>query len=147
VDAFSARRAGIVFYLLGAALVDKAAAVSRRGRIPTRSGARSGDLEGLAKLAERYRVNKIEGNFGDGMFAKLLQPHLTARYPIWHSRPRLSLPPKVEVFRRSSSTFGRTHPGAGVPQFGGRGVLGQGPACRDGEGRAGQPGQGHAEET
>jgi hypothetical protein len=32
-------------------------------------------------LAERYRVNKIlvEANFGNGMFAKLLQPHLTAR--------------------------------------------------------------------
>ena len=54
------------------------------GGFPPGQGHAPATLEGLAKLAERYRVNKIiiEANFGDGMFAKLLQPHLTARYPV-----------------------------------------------------------------
>jgi hypothetical protein len=54
------------------------------GGFPPGQGHSIETLEGLAKLAERYKVNKIlvEANFGDGMFAKLLQPHLTARYPV-----------------------------------------------------------------
>ena len=54
------------------------------GGFPPGQGHSVETLEGLAKLAERYKVNKvlIEANFGDGMFGKLLQPHLTARYPV-----------------------------------------------------------------
>lgn len=41
-------------------------------------------LEGLAKIAARYKVNRIiiEANFGDGMFSKLLQPHLMRVHPV-----------------------------------------------------------------
>lgn len=54
------------------------------GGFPPGSGHSEETLEGLARLAERWRVNKIiiEANFGDGMFSKLLQPKLTARYPV-----------------------------------------------------------------
>lgn len=54
------------------------------GGFPPGQGHSEETLEGLAKLAERYQVNKIiiEANFGDGMFSKLLQPKLTARYPV-----------------------------------------------------------------
>jgi len=54
------------------------------GGFPPGQGHSVETLEGLAKLAERYKVNKvlIEANFGDGMFGKLLQPHLNARYPV-----------------------------------------------------------------
>ena len=51
------------------------------GGFPPGTGHSPETLEGLAKLAEKYKVNKIiiEANFGDGMYAKLLQPHLMAR--------------------------------------------------------------------
>lgn len=40
-------------------------------------------LEGLANIAKQHQVNRIlvENNFGDGMFAALLKPHLTKIYP------------------------------------------------------------------
>jgi len=42
------------------------------------SGYEDDTLEGLAKVAKRWGVNKVvaESNFGDGMFVKLLAPHL-----------------------------------------------------------------------
>jgi len=51
------------------------------GGFPPGQGHSPETLEGIAKLAEKYKVNKIiiEANFGDGMYAKLLQPHLMAR--------------------------------------------------------------------
>jgi hypothetical protein len=41
-------------------------------------------MDELAKLAARYKPNKIliEANFGDGMFTKLLQPHLMRHWPV-----------------------------------------------------------------
>lgn len=40
-------------------------------------------LEALAKVAKKHGVNEIivESNFGDGMFAKLLEPYLARVYP------------------------------------------------------------------
>lgn len=40
-------------------------------------------LAALAKVAKKHGVNEIvvEANFGDGMFAKLLEPHLARTYP------------------------------------------------------------------
>jgi hypothetical protein len=41
-------------------------------------------MEGLAKAALRNKVRaiRVEDNFGDGMFAQLLKPHLTRIYPV-----------------------------------------------------------------
>jgi hypothetical protein len=54
------------------------------GGFPPGTGHSPETLEGIAKLAEKYKVNKIviEANFGDGMYSKLVQPHLMARYPV-----------------------------------------------------------------
>lgn len=40
-------------------------------------------METLCKIAKKHKVNKlvIESNFGDGMFTKLLTPHLVKIYP------------------------------------------------------------------
>lgn len=48
-----------------------------------RSGYDQECLEGLAKMAERHRVNHvlIESNFGDGMFSALLEPIMSRIYP------------------------------------------------------------------
>jgi hypothetical protein len=41
-------------------------------------------LGGLANIAKAYKVNKIvvESNFGDGMYTKLLTPHVHKVYPV-----------------------------------------------------------------
>lgn len=41
------------------------------------------NLQGLADVAKRHKVNliQIEGNFGDGMFQKLLEPYVNKTYP------------------------------------------------------------------
>lgn len=48
------------------------------------------NLEHLAKLAKRYKVKevRVESNFGDGMFLKLLTPFLTRIYPVTTSEDR-----------------------------------------------------------
>jgi hypothetical protein len=40
-------------------------------------------MEGLARVALRYKVNRIliESNFGDGLYSKVLTPHLMRHYP------------------------------------------------------------------
>lgn len=42
------------------------------------------NLQALADLAKRFKVNQvvIEDNFGDGMFTKLLTPFMTRTYPV-----------------------------------------------------------------
>ena len=48
------------------------------------SGYEDATLEGLALIARRHKVNHvlIESNFGDGMFLKLLEPHLVRNHPV-----------------------------------------------------------------
>lgn len=48
-----------------------------------KGGYEDANLETLAKEAKRYGVNQIiiESNFGDGMFTKLLEPHLARVHP------------------------------------------------------------------
>ena len=48
-----------------------------------REGFETKNLEALALIAKKHKVNKIivESNFGDGMFTKLLMPVLTKIYP------------------------------------------------------------------
>lgn len=49
-----------------------------------RDGYTDATLEGLAKVAQRHKVNHllVESNFGDGMFVKLLEPHLLRHHPV-----------------------------------------------------------------
>jgi hypothetical protein len=49
-----------------------------------KGGYQDDNLITLAKTAQQWKVNKlvIEPNFGDGMFEKLLRPHLTRIYPV-----------------------------------------------------------------
>lgn len=53
----------------------------------------------LAEIAERYQVNKIvmERNFGDGMFASLLQPVLNAIYPCMIEEVRNSAQKELRI--------------------------------------------------
>jgi hypothetical protein len=53
------------------------------GGFPPGFGYHDDTLASLAKLAARYKVKRvlIEANFGDGMFTKLLTPHLSRIYP------------------------------------------------------------------
>ncbi|MDX5318130.1 MAG: phage terminase large subunit, partial [Actinomycetes bacterium] len=49
-----------------------------------RDGFADSTLQGLAEVAGRYKVNHllVESNFGDGMFVRLLEPHLTRIHPV-----------------------------------------------------------------
>ncbi len=53
----------------------------------------------LAEIADRYQVNKIvmERNFGDGMFASLLQPVLSAIYPCMIEEVRNSTQKELRI--------------------------------------------------
>lgn len=54
------------------------------GGFPPGQGHSDGTMDALAKVAARFKVNKVllESNFGDGMFTKLFQPHLMRHWPV-----------------------------------------------------------------
>ena len=54
------------------------------GGFPPGQGSSELTMDALAKTAAKWKVNKvlIESNFGDGMFTKLLTPHLMRHHPV-----------------------------------------------------------------
>lgn len=57
------------------------------------------NLQRLADLAKRYSVKevRVESNFGDGMFLKLLTPFLVRTYPVTTSEDRSSSQKEVRI--------------------------------------------------
>ena len=56
-------------------------------------------MQNIVRIAKRNRVNEIviESNFGDGMFTKLLEPHLSRGYPCTTSEVRNNTQKEVRI--------------------------------------------------